>query len=109
MFHAINAIIKSIMRHRKVKHINIGYGKCITKNEQLVKRETKYLNPIYGSIPLRKHEPLKKYPNIKKAKKLNWFLKFLYIMARKTILFTNLDYKFKIKNLNLFNKPNINV
>ena len=90
---AINAIIKSIMRHRKVKNdiINIGYGKCIKLKKiiQLVKRETKYLNPIYGSIPLRKHEPLKNYPNIKKAKKkLNWSPKIsLHQGIRKTILF----------------------
>ena len=69
----------------------ICYGKCIKLKKiiQLVKRETKYLNPIYGSIPLRKHEPLKNYPNIKKAKKkLNWSPKIsLHQGIRKTILF----------------------
>ena len=89
---AINAIIKSIMRHRKVKNdiINIGYGKCIKlKNYTTCKNKLKYLNPIYGSIPLRKHEPLKNYPNIKKAKKkLNWSPKIsLHQFMGKTILF----------------------
>ena len=75
----------------------------VKKIIQLVKKETKYLNPIYGSIPLRKHEPLKNYPNIQKAKKLNWSPKIsLHQGIKKQFYFTNQDYKLKNKNLNFY-------
>ena len=90
---AIDAIIKSILNYKRVKYdiINIGYGKCTNLKQiiQFVKKEIKYLNPIYGVISLRKHEPMKNYPNIQKAKKkLGWSPKIsLHQGIRKTILF----------------------
>ena len=90
---AIDAIIKSILKKKIIKKeiINIGSGKCIKLKKiiELVKKETKKLSIIYGSIPLRKHEPMKNYSNIIKAKKkLGWSPKIsLNQGLRKTILF----------------------
>ena len=42
----------------------------------MVKKETKFFQPIYGQVKLRKDELLQNYPSIKKAKKiLNWYPK----------------------------------
>ena len=90
---AIDAIIKSILKKKNIQNdiINIGSGKCIKLKKiiELVKKETKQLDIIYGSIPLRKHEPMKNYSDITKAKKkLGWFPKIsLNQGLKKTILF----------------------
>ena len=77
---AVNAIIQLIKCKKNIKGqiINVGYGKCVKlkKIMQLVKKETKFFQPIYGQITLRKDELLQNYPSIKKAKKiLNWYPK----------------------------------
>ena len=77
---AVHAIIKLIKCKKNIKGqiINIGFGKCVKlkKIMELVKKETKFFQPIYGQITLRKDELLQNYPSIKKAKKiLNWYPK----------------------------------
>lgn len=90
---AIDAIIKAILNKKNIKNeiFNIGFGKCVNLRNviKIVKKEIKSLKPIYGGIPLRKHEPLKNFPNIEKAKKkLSWSPKItLKIGIKKTISF----------------------
>ena len=65
--HKINKMQKNI----KGQIINVGYGKCVKlkKIMNMVKKETKFFQPIYGQVKLRKDELLQNYPSIKKAKK----------------------------------------
>lgn len=88
---AVNAILKLIKCKKNIKGqiINIGFGKCVKlkKVMELVNKEIKFFQPIYGQIRLRKDELLENYPSIKKAKKiLNWYPKIsLKIGIKKTI------------------------
>ena len=41
----------------------------LKKIMNMVKKETKFFQPIYGQVKLRKDELLQNYPSIKKAKK----------------------------------------
>jgi len=74
---AVDAIMKTILKQKNIQNdiINIGSGKCIKLKKiiELVKKKIKYFKPVYGSVVLRKHEPIKNYPNINKANKiLGW-------------------------------------
>ena len=69
---------------------------------EIVKKQTKFFKPKYGKISLRKDEPIKSYPDIKRAKKvIKWRAKTnLNEGIRKTINF----YKkmLKTNSLNIF-------
>ena len=87
----VSLIKKSLLKDELKGIYNIGSGKPITVRKVIstIVKINGAGKPIYGSIKLRKDEPIKLYPNMKKTcKNFQWKAKTdIYSGLKKTIKF----------------------